>query len=104
MSKKKSTREQSGTSRGKVKIKDHNLDGDTTAKCCTARGAKINLDDIYSFGAVSGIVDEDVLCLESQYSHIRRILSIAQGKIINGYKVRRINFLKLISVWDDFEY
>lgn len=40
---------------------------------------------IYSISAASGIVSEDVLCLENQYSQIKRTLAIAEAKIIECY-------------------
>ena len=45
----------------------------------------------------SGIAGEDVLCLESQYTEIRRTLTTIEGKIIEGYQVTKQNILIYIT-------
>lgn len=87
MSSKKSSREQSSTPRRKQKMKPSNPESDTSAKYSIAEGTVVSYSDsnIYSISAASGIVCEDVLCLENQYSQIKRTLALVEAKIIECY-------------------
>ena len=84
VSRKKSSREQSGTPRHKQNMKPSNPESDRTAEYSIAGGTVLSNSDnnIYSISAASGIVSEDVLCLENEYSQIKRTLAIAEAKII----------------------
>jgi hypothetical protein len=66
-------------------MKPSNPESDTSAKYSIAGGTMVSDSDssIYSSSAASGIVSEDVLCLENQYSQIKRTLAIAEAKIID---------------------
>jgi hypothetical protein len=65
-------------------MKPSSPESDTSAKYSIAGGTVVSdsNSNIYSISAASGIVSEDVLCLENQYSQIKRTLAVAEAKII----------------------
>lgn len=73
-------------------MKPSNPESDTSAKYSIAGGTILSYSGsyIYSISAASGIVSEDVLCLENQYSQIQRTLAIAEAKIIE-YHNHKVN-------------
>ena len=89
--KKKSTCEKSNSYRSKVKVNNDDPEGDTTTQYSSSKVTNTNTNDICSLGTASGIAGEDILCLESQYSEIKRTLTTIEGKIIEGYQVTKQN-------------
>ena len=81
--KKKSARAKSNSSRSKVKVNNDDPEGDTTAQYMSP---------------ASGIAEEDVLFLESQYTDIKGTLTTIEGKIIDGYQVTKQNIF-LFIIW-----
>ena len=90
MSRKKSSRERSSTSRHIQKMKPSNPESGTSATYSTAGGTVLSCSDsdIHSISAASGIIIEDFLCLENEYSQIKRTLAIAEAKIIECHNCK----------------
>lgn len=73
----------------KINNDDDDPEGDTTTQYSLSKGANSSTNNVCSLGTASGIAGEDVLCLESQYSEIKRTLTTIEGKIIEGYQVQQ---------------